>query len=241
MPDLEEKEQQLKKLEEKIGFSFKNRSLLLQAFVHRSFLNENRHFNLPSNERLEFLGDACLELIVSDFLFHQFPNEAEGKLTSLRSALVNTHSLAATARQLQLGDYLLLSRGEEKSGGRDSEHLLANTFEALLGACYLEAGLECCRQIITQFLLPKLERIIKEKLYQDPKSRLQELLQEKFNTTPHYKILDSWGPDHEKFFRAAVLLENRILGVGEGPSKQRAETAAAEKALKKLEKENFLR
>ncbi|MBU1110672.1 ribonuclease III [Patescibacteria group bacterium] len=222
-------------LEKKINLEFKNTELLLHAFVHRSYLNEHRNFKLDSNERLEFLGDACLELVVSDYLYKKYPGEDEGILTNYRSALVNTASLGETARELGLGEYLLLSRGEEDGGGRDSEHLLANTFEAMLGACYLEAGLEASQRVVEKLLLPKLEHIIEKKLYHDAKSHLQELTQELVSITPIYKILSEWGPDHSKEFKAGVYLENKLIGEGEGNSKQRAEIDAAENALEKLD------
>lgn len=225
-----------KELQTKIDLQFTNKDLLLNAFVHRSYLNEHKDFHLNSNERLEFLGDACLELIVSDYLYRQHPKESEGFLTNLRSALVNTESLAETAEVLNLGRYLLLSRGEEEGGGRNSRHLLANTFEALLGACYLEAGLEKCSKIVQKFLLPKLQAIVENRLYKDAKSLLQELTQELVSITPQYKTLAEWGPDHNKQFKSGVFLENKMIGVGEGNSKQRAEVAAAQAALEKWDR-----
>ena len=225
----------LLELESKINLKFKNKDLLLNAFVHRSYLNEHRDFHLGSNERLEFLGDACLELIVSDYLFRKYPDEPEGTLTNYRSSIVNTRVLAQTSAELKLGEYLLLSKGEEEGGGRQSEHLLANTFEALLGACYLESGLKKCTEIVKKFLLPRLETIIAQKLYKDAKSHLQEITQESLSITPTYKIIDEWGPDHAKHFKAAVFCGKKLMGVGEGNSKQQAEIQAAKDALEKWE------
>ncbi|MBU0708327.1 ribonuclease III [Patescibacteria group bacterium] len=225
----------LTKLETKIKLRFSNPDSLLNAFVHRSYLNEHKDFLLGSNERLEFLGDACLELVVSEYLYQHFPEEAEGFLTNLRSALVNTESLAETAKFLGLGEYLLLSKGEEDGGGRQSRYLLANTFEALLGACYLETGLDKCREFVERFLLPKLELIIENNLYRDAKSRFQELTQEVLSVTPQYKIIETWGPDHEKHFKAGVFVNEKNVGEGEGNSKQKAEVEAAQDALEKWE------
>lgn len=220
-------------LEEKINLKFKDKDLLLNAFVHRSYLNEHKDFKLDSNERLEFLGDACLELIVSEFLYRQYAKKREGILTNYRSSLVNTESLAKSAKELNLGNLLLLSRGEEEGNGRESVNLLADTFEALLGASYLEAGLEKCEEIIKKFLLPKLKDIVANKLYQDAKSHLQELAQELMFLTPQYKVLTEWGPDHEKRFNSGVFLGDKKIGEGEGNSKQKAEISAAEDALEK--------
>lgn len=225
----------LEELEKKLNLQFTNTDLLTNAFVHRSYLNENPEFHLPSNERLEFLGDACLELAVSEFLFNQYPTNPEGDLTNFRSALVNTRSLAETAHELGLGDYLLLSRGEEAGNGRQSEYLLANTFEALLGAIYLEFGFEKVQQIVLTYLTPKLQNIIQNRLYKDAKSKLQELAQEVLSITPHYDIIDEWGPDHQKNFRVGAFIGKKQVGTGEGSSKQKAELAAAENALEQWE------
>lgn len=222
---------ELKNLEEKIGIEFKDQSLLLNAFVHRSYLNEHPNFHLSSNERLEFLGDACLELIVSEYLYQNYPKRPEGDLTNFRSALVNTKSLAQTAQKLNLGEYLLLSKGEEESGGRTSEYLLANTFEALLGAIYLEKGFEKAAMVVEKFLIVKLSEIVANEAYKDAKSKLQEIAQEKFLITPHYEVLKEWGPDHDKHFRVGAFVGKKRLAVGEGASKQKAELDAAQKAL----------
>lgn len=221
----------LKRLEQTIGINLTNRELFLNAFVHRSYLNEHPNFHLSSNERLEFLGDACLELIVSEYLYQNYPHRPEGDLTNFRSALVNTNSLAQTATSLHLGEYLLLSKGEEESGGRTSEYLLANTFEALLGAIYLEKGFEKARMVVENFLIVKLPEIVANEAYKDAKSKLQEIVQEKLLITPHYEVLEEWGPDHDKHFRVGVLVGKKRLAVGEGASKQKAEINAAENAL----------
>lgn len=219
------------KLEKQLNIKFSDKDLLQNAFVHRSYLNEHPDFHLPSNERLEFLGDACLELIVSDYLYDQYPEESEGVLTNFRSALVNTESLAETARKLKLGSYLLLSKGEEDGGGRDSDHLLANTFEALLGACYLEHGYPYVKNLVEKHLLFKLPDIIAAQAFKDPKSKFQELTQEVLKLTPQYRVLKDWGPDHSKCFQVAVYVGSKMWGVGEGNSKQQAELEAAQDAL----------
>lgn len=226
----------LKELEAKLGFHFKNQQLLKNAFIHRSYLNEENGWKLGSNERLEFLGDACLELSVSEYLYQKYPKEPEGVLTNYRSALVNATSLAQTAKELTLGQFLLLSKGEEDSGGRTSEYLLANCFEALLGAIYLEHGFVKVQEFLAKYLLPKLTLIVERELYKDAKSSLQEIIQEKLEVTPHYQILNEEGPDHSKNFTVVVLAGKRKLAEGEGPSKQKAETQAAKNALASLPK-----
>lgn len=223
--------EQLEKLEKEIGVEFTNKQLLLNAFVHRSYLNENRSFELPSNERLEFLGDACLELVTSEFLFQKYPTEPEGVLTNYRSALVNTDSLSESARLLKLGSYLLLSRGEEAGGGRESRYLLANTFEALLGATYLDQGYKAAGKVAHQFVLNKIDDIIAQEAHRDAKSKLQELTQAKLSITPEYKVLGDWGPDHSKTFRVAAMIGHQTIGIGTGNSKQKAEIQAAQNAL----------
>lgn len=210
---------------------FKNSRLREQAFIHRSFLNENPHLNLISNERLEFLGDAILSFLVSDYLYKKFPQHKEGELTSLRSALVRTESLATLARKLNLGKNLKLSRGEEESGGRENPTILANTAEAVIGALYLDQGLGVVKVFLEQNLLPNLAQIIKTQAYKDPKSTLQELVQEKRQVSLVYKILKSAGPDHAKVFEIGVFLQGKILGKGKGKSKQKAEQEAAKAAL----------
>ncbi|NCS32488.1 ribonuclease III [bacterium] len=226
----------IEKIEEQIGLTFENKELILNAFVHRSYLNENRSFTLPSNERLEFLGDACLELVVSEYLFLTYPSEPEGMLTNYRSSLVNTQSLAVSAKQNNLGNYLLLSKGEEDGGGRESEYLLANTFESVIGAIYLDQGYDAAKEFIHQNVLNKLQEIIENELYKDPKSKLQENSQAEYGVTPDYKVISEDGPDHDKTFTVAVYLNNNVISKGEGSSKQKAELNAAQCALIALEK-----
>ncbi|QQR83930.1 ribonuclease III [Candidatus Peregrinibacteria bacterium] len=188
-----------KELEKLIGITFKNQALLENAFIHRSYLNENRNSTLESNERLEFLGDAVLELVVTEYLFLNYPNP-EGELTNWRSALVKGEMLAKISQQLKLGSYLKLSRGEENSGGREKDYLLANTFEALVGVIYLEQGYTTAQTFIQTFLLLHLETILKEGSHIDSKSKFQEMAQEKVSTTPNYQVISEDGPDHSKIF-----------------------------------------
>lgn len=209
---------------------FKDPKLLKQAFVHRSYLNESREFP-ESNERLEFLGDAVLSLIISTYLYRERPQDAEGDLTNLRAYIVKTKSLARAAKNLDLGKNLYMSRGEEQSGGRENPQLLANTFEALLGAIYLDQGWEAANQLVHQALLPLFQRELKMGAPEDAKSLLQELVQEKRKTSPRYKIISAKGPDHAKSFVVAVYMAGEKLGEGVGKSKQEAEEMAARTAL----------
>lgn len=218
------------KIEETLRISFKDKNLLQNAFVHRSYLNENPDFALSSNERLEFLGDAVLELVVSQHLFANYPKLSEGALTALRAALVKAESLAGEAKRLGLGNSLFLSKGEETGGGRSNPYLLANTFEALVGAIYLDQGIKAASDFAKKKLLYKTEDILKSGL-KDAKSHFQEIAQEKYSITPAYKALAEWGPDHDKHFRVGVFLDKQKLAEGEGRSKQIAEDAAAKKAL----------
>lgn len=204
------------------------------AFTHRSFLNESSQI-IQSNERLEFLGDAVLSFIISDILYKLRPNDPEGDLTNLRSYIVKTSSLAKAAKKLDLGKYLKLSKGEELTGGRENSQLLANTFESLLGAIFLDQGPEQARQFIEENLLPLFEHELKSGPPKDAKSLLQEILQEKFKISPFYKILETKGPDHARTFKVGVYLQDKLLGEGEGASKQIAEEQAASKALASVE------
>jgi len=219
------------KLEKEIGVKFNNKDLLRQAFVHRSYLNEHRDFKLFHNERLEFLGDAVLELVVTEYLYQNYPNP-EGELTNWRAALVRGETISKVARRLGFNDYLYLSRGEAKSVGRARDLILANTFEALVGAIYLDKGFEAAKNFIHKHLIPELPGIIKKKLYIDTKSRFQEEAQEKVKITPVYKVLKEEGPDHNKIFTVGVYLEDKLVGKGKGPNKQMAELEAAKDALK---------
>jgi ribonuclease-3 len=222
---------ELDDLELAIGVTFRDHTLLRTALVHRSYLNENPRFLLTSNERLEFLGDAVLELIVSEHLYATYPEKQEGELTSFRSSLVNTVSLAETAAILKLGEHLYLSRGEEAGEGRTKQYLLANTFEALLGAIYLDQGLEVARAFVHRHLMVKLPDIIEQQLYRDPKSSLQERAQEELSVTPTYRVLSEEGPDHNKIFTVGVYAGTKQMAVGTGRSKQVAEQQAAATAL----------
>lgn len=204
------------------------------AFVHRSYLNEHKTSQLESNERLEFLGDAVLELVSTEYLYQKYPDRPEGDLTNWRSALVKGEMLAKVARELELGEYLFLSKGEEKSGGREKDYLLANTFEALIGVIYLELGYEKAKDFITRFLLVHLDYILAAGAHIDSKSRLQELAQEKVGITPAYKLEHEEGPDHDKLFTMGAYLGDRMVGKGAGNSKQAAEQRAAQDALGRL-------
>lgn len=218
------------KFEKKIGVKFGNSELLKQVFVHRSYLNENPSFNLDHNERLEFLGDAVLELIVTEYLYLNFPNP-EGDLTNWRSSLVKGEMLSNIAQKLEIEDYLFLSKGESQSTGKARQIILANCFEALIGAIYLDKNYQTAQKFINKNLLIHLKNILENKLYRDAKSSLQELAQEKLNITPHYIVLNENGPDHNKHFTIGVYIGERLLGQGEGFSKQSAEQDAALNAL----------
>jgi ribonuclease-3 len=222
-----------KKFEKQIGMKFKNWHLLRTAFVHRSYLNEHKSSELEHNERLEFLGDAVLELVVTEHLYCEFPNP-EGDLTNWRSALVKGTMLAEVAKELDIGKYLFLSHGEEKSGGREKDYLLANTFEAVIGVIYLELGYKKAKKFIDKFLLVRLDEILKTGSHIDAKSKLQEIAQEKVGTTPDYQIQHEEGPDHDKMFTMGAFIGDRMVGKGKGSSKQIAEQVAAEDALKRL-------
>ncbi len=217
--------------EKKLGLDFKNKDLLTQAFVHRSYLNENPDFRLDQNERLEFLGDAVLELVITAHLYKEYPQKAEGELTNWRAALVNAKMLTSVAEELGFNDFLLLSRGETKELGKARQYILANTFEALIGAMYLDAGYAAADAFIKKYLLVKLPDIIRNKLYKDAKSEFQEEAQEKNGITPMYKVVKEWGPDHKKKFTVAVFLHDEMVAEGEGYSKQEAEEEAAKAAL----------
>lgn len=219
-----------KKLQSRIGVEFKDEQLLITAFIHRSYLNENPEYK-EHNERLEFLGDAVLELVVTEYLYKNYPNP-EGELTAWRSALVKTETISSVAKELGYEDYLFMSRGESKSTGRARQLILANSFEAVIGAVYLDQGYEVSKDFINRHLLKLLPEIIEKELYVDPKSRLQELAQSKEGITPKYEVLEEKGPDHKRVFTVGVYLKDRKIGEGEGLSKQLAQQNAAEDALK---------
>ena len=223
----------LSQLESQIGIAFGNKDLLTQAFVHRSYLNENPSFHLDHNERLEFLGDAVLELVVTEYLYQSYPNP-EGELTAWRAALVNARMLAKIADDLALGDYLLLSKGEARDKGKARQVILANALEALIGALYLDKGYGAVSDFIRTRIIPELSAIIEEEAYKDAKSTFQEIAQERRGVTPHYTVLKEWGLDHAKHFRIGVFLGDELAGEGEGVSKQDAQQEAAKDALKKL-------
>ncbi|MBU0619073.1 ribonuclease III [Patescibacteria group bacterium] len=207
-----------------------------QAFIHRSFLNENRRRKLKSNERLEFLGDAVLELIVSEFLFNHHPDKQEGRLTWLRSKIVQTASLAKIAKQLNFDQYLKVSKGECQNHGEQNPTILANTFEAFLGALYQDQGLNACRDFVNQQLINQVDELVNSREIIDYKSLLQEKAQAMKKLTPNYQVLKSWGPDHNRLFEVAVLIDGQAFAQGKGKSKQQAEQQAAQKALEKMKK-----
>ena len=213
-----------------LGLTFKNIDILVEALTHRSYLNENKAAG-AHNERLEFLGDAVLELASTHFLFNKFPSKPEGDLTAYRASLVNTVSLAQSAKLLGLNDMLLLSKGEAKDTGRARDIILANAFEAVLGAVYLDQGYDAAEAFVARTLYPKIESIIENKAYQDAKSRFQEVAQEKKSITPAYKTISEEGPDHDKKFTVGAYLHDKEIARGEGKSKQEAEQAAALAAL----------
>ncbi len=229
--------QKLDSLEAKIGLNFTNKDLLKEALTHRSYLNEEPTWPLPHNERLEYLGDAVLELVVTEDLFKRFPESSEGQLTVLRASLVNYQMLAQVANDIDLGKYILLSRGESRDKGKAREVILANTFEALVGALYLDQGFEETRTFIENNVLVHLDEILKKRTYKDPKSELQEIIQERLKVTPTYKVLDEKGPAHKKNFRVGVFFGDALVAEGVGSSKQEGEVKAAENALRSITKE----
>lgn len=218
--------------EKKIGYTFKEPSLLEMAFTHRSYLNENRATGRHHNERLEFLGDAILELVVTEYLYAKFPDKPEGELTAFRAALVNTQSISDAATKLGMNEYLLLSRGESKDTGRARQIILANAFEAVIGALYLDRGYDVAKEFIASQLFHKTDEVVEKRLWQDAKSKFQEIAQDLAGVTPRYEIVSQSGPDHDKRFVTGVYLGSDRVATGEGRSKQEAEQAAAENALK---------
>ena len=217
-------------LAKKIGVKLDNIELLKQAVTHRSYLNENRSYELDHNERLEFLGDAVLELIITEHLYNNYENP-EGELTSWRSALVNGEMLAKVASGLGVEKYLLMSRGEAKDKGRARQYLLANALEAIIGAIYLDQGYEVAKKFVLENVAIKLNEILEKKLYLDPKSFFQEKAQENSKVTPSYRVTKEWGPDHDKHFIVGVYLGEELVAEGEGNSKQEAQREAARKGL----------
>ena len=224
-------EKDFSQFERKIGLSFADEAILRSAFTHRSYINEHKHENIEHNERLEFLGDAVLELATTHFLYTKFRDKAEGELTALRSALVNTNTLSDTASSLGMNDYLLLSKGEEKDTGRARAFLLANAFEAVVGAIYLDQGYDAAVRFVTQFLFVKIDEIVDKRLWLDAKSHFQERSQDEMGVTPQYSTIKETGPDHDKKFIVGVYLRDALVAQGEGKSKQEAEQDAARAGL----------
>jgi ribonuclease III len=222
----------IEEFEKKIGISFDNKNILKQAFVHRSYLNENKGFSLGHNERLEFLGDAVLELVVTDYLFSKYKDKNEGEMTSLRASVVNAVTLSEIGSSLGIGEYLHLSKGESKDVGRARQYILANTMEALIGALYVDKGYDTARDFIYSTICPTLEAIVSNGSWVDAKSLFQEKAQEYEGATPQYKTIKETGPDHDKHFTVGVYVRNELFGQGQGNSKQNAEQMAAQNALK---------
>lgn len=225
--------EQLESFEEKIGIKFHDKAVLREAFTHRSYINETRERGLDHNERLEFLGDAVVELSVTDFLYKKYPQSSEGDLTSYRAALVNAVTLGELGIELGVERYILLSKGEAKDKGTKARQIiLANAFEALVGAIYLDQGYAVADSFLKQSLLQKTEEIVKKKLWRDAKSFFQEQAQEKVSVTPSYRIVKEFGPDHDKQFTVGVYLGDTLVAEGSGKSKQEAEQVAAAEGLK---------
>jgi len=218
-------------LEEKLGFQFQNRSVLMRALTHRSYLNENPEMSLEDNERLEFLGDAVLDFLVGAYLYHRFPEMDEGDLTSLRAALVRAHTLADFARQWDLGNALQVGYGESESGGRERIPILCATFEAVIGAVYLDQGLEKVKALMNPLIEPALIKILDEQLHKDAKSEFQVWAQARYGVTPRYEVVSTSGPDHAKVFTVSVIVGEKAWGIGDGRSKQSAAQAAAREAM----------
>jgi len=225
----------LDELEKKINVNFKDLNLLKEAVTHRSYLNEKPNWPVPHNERLEYLGDAVLELAVSEMLFKKFPDYPEGQLTLLRAALVNYQMLSRVAVSINLDKFILMSKGEAKDTGKAREVILANAIESLIGAIYLDQGLAKIKEFIDTNVTVRLKEVLKNKTYKDAKSTLQEIVQEKLKVTPTYDVLEESGPAHQKIFKIGVFFGEKLIAQGEGTSKQEGETAAAKVALKKYE------
>jgi len=221
----------LSEFEKKTNIIFNNKKLLEQAFIHRSYINENTVSKLSHNERLEFLGDAVLELIVTDYLYNKYPDRDGGELTAYRSALVNAVIIGEVANELGMNDFLLLSKGEAKDAGRARSYILANTYEAYVGAVYLDLGYSVARDFIAKTLFGKIDMIVAKKLWRDAKSLVQEKSQEYLNVTPVYKVISESGPDHDKHFTVGVFFGSDQVATGKGKSKQEAEQSAARQAL----------
>jgi ribonuclease III len=230
----EERRIALKKLEEYLSCSFSNLSLLDNALVHRSYVNEKLSSSFKDNERLEFLGDAVLDLCISDLLMKNYPDYTEGQLSKLRASIVNEQPLAELARNFQIGSFILLGKGEESSGGRSKASILANTFEAVIAAVYLDGGFERAREFIRRLFAPFIEEGIRRITYRDYKTALQEFSQNRFKEIPRYALIGEYGPDHDKIFEIRLTIPDIIETTGEGKSKKEAEQSAAHKALDEL-------
>ncbi|MDP3900466.1 MAG: ribonuclease III [bacterium] len=221
-------------LEYSLGVTFENKDLLKQACVHRSYLNEHPSFELDHNERLEFLGDAVLEIVVTEFLYNKFSDKPEGELTNLRASLVNAKMLATVANELEIESCLYLSKGEAKDKNTKARSfILADSVEAIIGAIYLDQGVRAAKKFITNKILSHLDGVMEQQLYLDPKSTFQERVQEKFSVTPHYSVIAESGPDHDKVFEVGVYVGDELVARGSGSSKQEAQVEAAVAALKK--------
>ena len=221
----------IKEFEKKLGVSFNDMSVLQHAFIHRSYINEHKEKGLKHNERLEFLGDAVLELVVTDFLFKKYPNKTEGELTAYRASLVNTVSLSEASTRLGINEYLLLSKGEAKDTGRARQYILANTFEAIVGALYVDQGYAAAEKFIGDTLYDLIDEIISKRLWQDAKSHFQEKAQEHVGVTPRYELIEETGPDHDREFVIGVYIGKSMIAKGKGCAKQEAEQEAAKAAL----------
>ncbi|MEX0924685.1 MAG: ribonuclease III [Candidatus Paceibacterota bacterium] len=224
-------ERDFTQFEEKAGVTFQDKSLLQQAFTHRSYINEHKRSGAAHNERLEFLGDAVLELVITDFLYKKYPDKPEGELTSYRAALVNAQTCSDVAGELNLNDFLLLSKGESKDTGRARQYILADMLEAVIGAIYLDQGYDKARDFIAAHLSPRIDEIVEKGNWIDAKSRFQEMAQEHAGITPVYQVVEESGPDHDKRFVVGVFLADEQVALGEGNSKQEAEQKAAERGL----------
>jgi ribonuclease-3 len=231
---------EISELEQKLNINFRDKSLLLRALTHRSYLNEHPDFSFEDNERLEFLGDAVLDFVTGEYLYHRFPELKEGSLTSLRSALVRRETLARFAQQIDLGNHLLMGHGEAESGGRQRAGTLCAAFEALVGALYLDQGLESLADLLGPLIGPEIDRTLENHSHKDAKSLLQEMAQGRMHRTPRYRTVAESGPDHAKEFTVQVLIGGEVYGEGYGPSKQQAAQAAAQKALVRLEEEEII-
>ncbi|MDD3646027.1 MAG: ribonuclease III [Candidatus Gracilibacteria bacterium] len=226
--------EKVSKLLIELGIDFKNISIYILAFIHRSIVNERNDYTPEHNERLEFLGDAVLELVITDELFRDFPDKPEGDLTDIRSAIVRGKNLACVAKELNFQNYLFLGKGEEKTGGRDNDYILANTLEAFIGALYVDLGYIPAKEFILKHIYVTLEDIFEKKLTKDFKTLFQEFAQAKYDITPSYQVLKEEGPDHNKNFEVGIFLDEKQVGTGLGSSKKKAQEAAAKDAYEKM-------